>query len=934
MKADFTPQLAELHNLRLAVEQTASVVMITDADGHMTYVNPAFEKLTGYRSEEVLGNKPSILKSGEQGAGFYKNLWDTITGGKTWSGIFHNKARDGSLFWESATISPVLDARGEICRFIAVKENITDRIESEHALAQEHKKLSLVLQASSEVAFIGTDPEGLITTFNAGAEILLGYSAAEVVGRETPLLFHLDSEMATRGQELAGELGAPVKGFHVFVLDAIRGNSPVREWTYLRKDGSPVRVSLVVTVIRSSNGEISGFLGIAQNISNAKRTETALRQSEALLERTGQVAGVGGWELDIKTMTPRWTAQTYRIHEVDPSLPPSLEDALSFYPQEARPVIQRAMQEAITLGIAYDMEVPFITAQGRRIWVRTLGEAEQRGGKTVRLTGTIQDITTRRQAQEALEKEHQRLANVIDSTNVGTWEWNIQTGEQIINARWAEMLGYQLSEWNTPDFESWKTLVHPEDLKRCMAHLRLHFSGKIPHYAAQFRMIHRDGHWVWIQSKGRLIERSQDGRPLMMYGTHTDISDDKTREAALRDTNRKLEEATRRAEAANEAKSEFLANMSHEIRTPLNAIIGMSELLEKDPHGPDARECLETIRSSGDGLLALINDILDFSKIEAGLLALELVPVDLRHCLESALQIVSMPAAEKSLSLRFTLDPKLPKAVLGDLLRLRQILVNLLMNAVKFTDRGEVLLSLSRKGPSKKGGQILFSVRDTGIGIAGTKLSGLFQSFNQLDASTSRRYGGTGLGLAISRRLVGLMGGRIWATSVPGKGSTFHFQIPLRPAPEEAFPALESPAFTVPDARLGSRCPLSILVAEDNTVNQRLVGMMLKRLGYTAKYAGNGLEVLAMVETHPFDLILMDIQMPEMSGLEAAEKIRGKFCDRTRPQMVALTANALDGDREVSLLAGMVDYLTKPVRLEQLASALEAAYTRSTIPTG
>ncbi len=925
-------QQAELQNLRLAVEQSASVVVITNSKGEIEYVNPAFAKHTGYQPSEVIGKNPRILKSGEQHPAFYTNLWKTITSGKTWNGIFHNKTKDGSFFWESATISPVFDAKGLIQRFIAVKENITAQVESEHALAQEHKKLSMVLQASSEVAIIATDPDGLITVFNEGAQAILGYSPAEVVGRETPLLFHIGSEIAAREKELSGELEYPVIGFHVFAMDAIQGKTGVREWTYIRKDGRPVEVSLVVTAIRSTTGVITGFLGIAQDISKPKRTETALRQSEALLERTGRVAGVGGWELDIETMTPRWTAQTYRIHEVDPNLPPSLDDALSFYPPESRSIIQRSVQDAITRGVSFDLEVPFITARGRRIQVRTLGEAEQREGKTVRLTGTFQDITAKWLAEEAFRKEHQRLANVIEGTNVGTWEWNVQTGEQIVNDRWAEMLGYRLAEWRAPDFETWKTLLHPADLRRCLLQQRQHFAGKTPRYAAQFRMRHKDGHWVWIQSRGQLIERSKDGQALMMYGTHTDISDEMKQDAALRDTNRKLKEATHRAEAASRAKSEFLANMSHEIRTPLNAIIGMAELLESDPQGPDALECLETIQSSGDGLLALINDILDFSKIEAGQLKLELVPVNLKHCLETAIQIVSKPAAEKGLSLRICRDPNLPEAVMGDQLRLRQILVNLLMNAVKFTETGEVVLSVRRKGGAKRGGFVIFSVKDTGIGIPAAKLSELFQSFSQLDASTSRRFGGTGLGLAISRRLAELMGGKIWAESLCGKGSEFQFQIPLQPAPSGQHSSNRVHGFTAADKMLGVRCPLSILVAEDNPVNQRLIGMMLQRLGYSSGFAGNGLEVLELAEKTRFDLILMDIQMPEMNGLEAAKELAVRFRDRTRPQIVALTANALESDREASQLAGMQDYLTKPLRMEQLASTLEAVYKRATTP--
>jgi signal transduction histidine kinase/ActR/RegA family two-component response regulator len=494
-----------------------------------------------------------------------------------------------------------------------------------------------------------------------------------------------------------------------------------------------------------------------------------------------------------------------------------------------------------------------------------------------------------------------------------------------------------LADLASTNTATWRNLIHPDDLPLRDAALEAHYRGETPFYSCEYRMRHREKRWVWVQSRGRLMSRTPDGLPLMMYGTHADITEEKEREAALRETNRKLAEVSQRAEAANRAKSDFLANMSHEIRTPLNAIIGMSELLEHDPTGPHAGECLEAIRSSGDALLALISDILDFSKIEAGQLELESLPLDLHHCLSDCLHIVSGNAKAKGLALHHEVSVDLPAIIMGDFLRLRQVLVNLLTNAVKFTAEGKIdlILELER---SDAGDQWLHvTVRDTGIGIPTAQREKLFHSFSQVDSSTTRRYGGTGLGLAISQRLVRKMGGVIWVESVEGSGSSFQFRIPLHRAPVDASRLGKSksalllsaplPRFSNGSARpLGERCPLRILVAEDNPTNQRLVSLMLKRLGYVADFAANGLEVLTALKRTAYDLILMDVQMPEMDGLEAATRIFGKFPPERCPHIVAITANALKEDREACLNAGMADYLTKPIRHDHLAATLEAVH--------
>jgi len=523
-------------------------------------------------------------------------------------------------------------------------------------------------------------------------------------------------------------------------------------------------------------------------------------------------------------------------------------------------------------------------------------------------------LTQRKETEQALRLSEQRLDLALSTINEGVWDWRVDTGEVYYNRVWYTMLGYEDHEL-PEEFATWRRLVHPDDLERAEQVVQHHLALAEP-FDMEVRMRTRQGDWRWIRARGSVVEQDAAGRAVRMLGTHMDVTDLKrAREGMLR--------AKEKAETADRAKSEFLANMSHEIRTPLNGIQGMLQLMHMTELDEESRGYVVTALTCCQRLTRLLRDILDLSRIEAGRLSIITEPFDLRDMVDSVEKLFLPSARQAGLELAAHVDERVPETLLGDGSRLQQVLNNLVGNAIKFTEAGHVRLEVHPlPGPEDGVCRLLFEVSDTGIGIPEDQLETLFEPFVQLDRGFARKYGGAGLGLSITKKLLDLMGGDITVASQPGKGTAFQFSVPLgavaaRPA------ASPRPCRGGIDATDGLR----VLVVEDDPVNQFAVTRLAGSLGCAVSTADDGSQALDLLRVGSFDVVLMDIQMPVMDGIETTRRIREGEAglDTVATPIIALTAFAMDGDRERFLAEGMNDYLSKPVDVEALRCAIVRA---------
>ena len=494
----------------------------------------------------------------------------------------------------------------------------------------------------------------------------------------------------------------------------------------------------------------------------------------------------------------------------------------------------------------------------------------------------------------------------------------MQTGEVIFNQRWAEIIGYSLDELAPTSIETWLKFAHPDDLKQSEALLNDHFSGKIPYYECEARMQHRAGHWIWVLDRGRVSSWTDDGKPLMMFGTHQDITSRKERETMLI-------HARQQAEAASIAKTRFLAMMSHEIRTPMNAVLGMAYLLSKSSLDSQQSAYLRSIEGSSKILLGVINDILDYSKIEANKIELDNIPFDLNNILKNLSAMASIAAKDKAVDVLFYVAPNVPRHFTGDPLRLSQIFVNLTNNAIKFTDQGEVIIRITiENSEDSETVTLAFSVTDSGIGITSEQMADLFKAFSQADSSITRRFGGTGLGLSISHRLAQQMNGDIVAESHYGKGSRFHCTVQLHRIDHH-----QDPWISLPDPLRS----LKVMIIDDHAATRAVLLEIVQSLGWNAvansSYA-EALKQLADPDFLPFDLLLFTTHLANTGYRETIHAIEVALPDSRRPKIILITSNLEDPlFSKENEIQGMISVLIKPFTPLSLVDTVAALFSEA-----
>lgn len=805
---------------------------------------------------------------------------------------------DGHIEWLQWEARPWRNSANQIGGVIFFTQVITARKQAEEAIRRNEARL----REAQRLARVGSWSWDVATdTFSWSEEL---YRMAGRDSSKPPPSFaehpQLYSAESWQRLELAVE------------NTLISGQPYEIELQLLRPDGTPRWVIGRGEAGRDQAGKVTQLFGTLQDVTDLKQARLAVEQISSRLQIATHAAGVGIWDWDIVENTLIWDATMLRLYGIEQD-----QFSGSFYawqnalhPADREAALEKVERSLVT-GRDLDCTFRIVRPNQEVRHIRTFGAMHRdANGRPLRMVGTNWDITELVAAEEALQSNRDRFELAARGAVDGIWDWNILTGEDYFSSRFCELLGYTKSEL-PPRVETWESLLHPKDRDNALASIRAHLDWRVP-YDVEFRLRTKAGIYRWFRASGQ-AKWDAAGRPVRMAGSLTDITERKAAEA-------ELIAARDAATQASRSKSEFLANMSHEIRTPMNGIMGMTQLALDTELTPQQRDYLDTVNSSADSLLRIINDILDFSKIEAGKLELDRQPFALRESLGDAMKALAFRAHEKELELLWHVPSDVPDELIGDVGRLRQILVNLVGNAIKFTEAGEVGVTVELLSKDEAQARLRFSVSDTGIGIPSDKQALIFEAFAQADASTTRVYGGTGLGLSISRQIVKLMGGDISIQSEVGLGSTFHFTV--------EFPIGEvKSSIEVDDVLHG----IPVLVVDDNSTNRRILDQLLRSWGMLPTLVESGqaaIEAMRNAEQsgRSFPLVLTDCHMPLMDGFMFVEELK-KYPELNSATIVMLTSSDLRGAFERCQQLGIAAALLKPVKQSELKRSLTSAIT-------
>jgi PAS domain S-box-containing protein len=782
-----------------------------------------------------------------------------------------------------------------------IKEQERQLRETRQAL-NDQAILRSLLESAPETGIAATDLNLRILYFNPLAAKIYGYKVEEVIGRtvhELHVIHQIPAEFLD-------------KAIHIVHQKGLYEYSVQRQ----QADGSSSYFEARVSAIRNGQGEMVGYMLMIQDVTPRRAAQLALQRSEERLRQSQHFACVGSWDWHIESGLVTWNEGVPPLFGLAPTdkMKISRVELMQAIHPDDRQRVEEAVQACLIQGKDYDIEYRVLWSDQTVHWLHERGDVlRDEYGEALNMLGLVQDISRRKEVEMQLQAQHRFLDSVIETIPSMVFVKDAQdlrfvqinrAGEQLTGRSAADFIGFSDRDFFPP--QEAEVLM---DLER-----QILANGEIE-VSEEYIDTRHQGKRLVRTRKVPIVDGQ--GNPTYLLG----ISDDITEQRAAE---HELAVARIQAERANQAKSDFLANMSHEIRTPMNGIIGLTELALKTKLDPQQTDYLEKVNESARSLLGLLNDILDLSKIEAHRLKLESIPFDLHALLEQIDSLTSIYSRQKGIPLYIHIAPEIPQYLQGDPLRIKQILLNLVGNAFKFTEKGEINITV-RLGLHAQHGYIplAFTVRDTGIGISKEQQAHLFEAFVQSDSSTTRIYGGTGLGLAITKQLVEMMEGTINLVSVPGKGSTFTFILPLALSNQVLLSEhLHQVEVHGPDPRVleeirGAR----ILLVEDNRINQQVAIELLSQEGFRVDLAENGRQALDLIQSQIYDLVLMDLQMPVMDGYQATKALRQYKVHDDMP-VLAMSANAMSHDREQCLAVGMNDHIPKPVDRKQLLSAL------------
>ena len=860
---------------------------ITDIRGIVRFANTALTSLTGYTNEEVVGQFVSLFSFATAEYSFSHVLREVISSGKPWVGEWFWRRKTGNPFTAEQTVTPVKSSNGKILYMVVTIQDTTGRKQMEEELRLTGERLEAVEKT-------------------AGAGIWSwNFATGHIEGSSEWLKLHgLELQTAIINWEAFGAILHPEDRARVIsrFVESFknRETSLSTEYRVVLPDGETRWISASGHSVYDDHGHSVKMIGVCLDSTERKRVDLlaaeAKRDFERFFNLIPDLACIVSTDGYFKKVNPAWeTTLGYAQDEVFRT--PMLE---FIHPEDLERTVNEASKQSRDYRTKHFVNRYRCKDGSYRLfdWTTTFNRDD-----STRF-GVARDITEQRLSEESLRESEERFRIMADSCPTMIWVSDADGRILMTNRTSREFFGATFEQ--TAETGQGRLLIHPDDQQEYLDKFRLAVRDRTP-FRAEARLQRSDGQWRWIVSYAE-PRMSLSGEFLGHVGISPDITDRKQSEVALQ----KAKEA---AEGANRSKSEFLANMSHEIRTPMNGVIGLTDLALDTELTSEQRGYLEGVKSSADSLLRILNDILDFSKIEAGKLEFETIEFDLRQTVVAVLKVLGAHAASKDLELACDLGPDVPSRVLGDPGRLRQILVNLTGNAIKFTERGEVVIRVEQSPGSGEGVQLHFSVSDTGIGIPPDKQQHVFSAFAQADSSSTRNFGGTGLGLTISSQLVELMGGRIWLESEEGKGSTFHFTVRLGIAPVQ-----------LPQVDISLLKGQSILVVDDNDANRHILDKMLSNSGLRTTLADSGsaaLEALkhAAETGNPFALVVLDVHMPGMDGFALTQRIKAD------PQfgavnIVLLTASIQKGDADRCRDLGVSACLDKPVGEMELLDAL------------